>query len=387
MIDVNIPYGGKYDVESIIKYNYKEINVKLEAGVRTMCRPLSLTGYIPVDIRVFLRKEYPTEEQSSLKFYLEKFGLNSKDHMPYDVLFDIYAIARKIKKLSNGYKYINGVLEYNFDNIKINYNNTIDTSILAHDDDADDTDDDNDLTDNVTHNLTDNTIDDSADDSTKIILEDDLLKIKSINVKQTDISLTNVKQTDISLTKNDQKPKISYRETILNLKNALDRGELTDEIYYKSKLDAARVNKYCVEDSNRCHDLIRLKNIISDSREVSTLAFVSLYDSFYFANGMKVRNITIANGQEPPFNIKFSNISICKDEDGKYPGAMVLQPNKGLKISKLSIKERIAKAKKYNIDPSVLMTELIGLLPTHTADSVRVIDFVAASITCSFWFV
>jgi hypothetical protein len=44
-----------------------------------------------------------------------------------------------------------------------------------------------------------------------------------------------------------------------------------------------------------------------DKREVSKLAYCSLYDAFYRANGMKVRNLTISIGQRFPFNIRFTN--------------------------------------------------------------------------------
>jgi len=81
-----------------------------------------------------------------------------------------------------------------------------------------------------------------------------------------------------------------------------------------------------------------------DHREVSDFSYVSLYDAFYRANGVKVRNLTISTGQKRPFNIRFSNISNQNIEEGKYPGAFVFPPEKGLKVTKLSIEERIRKA-------------------------------------------
>jgi len=116
------------------------------------------------------------------------------------------------------------------------------------------------------------------------------------------------------------------------------------ENYKRLKKELADVNYYCVIDAQRCHDLMRVRSVIMDSREVSDFSYVSLYDAFYFADGMKVRNLTFAVGQKHPFNMRFSNIPKVKDSDEKYIGAFVYPPKKGLKISKLSIEERIRKA-------------------------------------------
>ena len=115
--------------------------------------------------------------------------------------------------------------------------------------------------------------------------------------------------------------------------------------------ELGEVAYYCVIDTERCHDLMRAKNVITDHRETSKLAYCSLFDAFYYADGMKVRNLTIAIGQRFPYNIRFSNITGGIDGDtGKYKGAFVIRPEKGLKISKLSIRERIRKAQEPNID-------------------------------------
>lgn len=120
--------------------------------------------------------------------------------------------------------------------------------------------------------------------------------------------------------------------------------ELIEE-YNKLKKSLADVNYYCVVDSQRCHDLVKIRSVIMDKREVSNLAYTSVYDAFYRADGMKVRNLTIAKGQKAPFNIKFTNIGNFSDNGKeKYPGAFVFPPRKGLKVTKLSVAERIKKA-------------------------------------------
>ncbi len=121
---------------------------------------------------------------------------------------------------------------------------------------------------------------------------------------------------------------------------------------YKSALDNPNKNtaeqmkevaNYCVIDAQRCHELMKIRNVLQDKREVANLSYTSIYDAFYYANGMKVRNLVIARGQLR--NLKLSNVQNKDDERGQYPGAWVFPPLKGLVTSKLSISERIAKAK------------------------------------------
>lgn len=100
------------------------------------------------------------------------------------------------------------------------------------------------------------------------------------------------------------------------------------------------ISEYCIIDSQRCHELMKIRSVIMDRREIAVMSFTSMYDSFYRANGMKVRNLVIARGQQ--LGIRFSNITNDVFHDtGKYPGAYVFPPKKGLVVSKLSIKELI----------------------------------------------
>ncbi len=127
----------------------------------------------------------------------------------------------------------------------------------------------------------------------------------------------------------------------------LNTNQWSDEevkSYETLKEQLGEINNYCVVDAQRCHDLMKIRCVIMDHREVSNLSFVSVYDAFYRANGMKVRNLTIAIGQQEPFCIRFSNISDGEATKDQYPGAYVFPPKKGLKISKLSMEERCKKA-------------------------------------------
>lgn len=84
---------------------------------------------------------------------------------------------------------------------------------------------------------------------------------------------------------------------------------------------------YCVIDAYRCQQLYVARSIVDDKRELSNMSYVSLYDSFYRANGMKVRNLIARYCNEN--GIMFSNAK-TNNEKIKYPGAWVFRPKKGL---------------------------------------------------------
>lgn len=234
-----VPWKSFSD-DVVMKYNFKKEHVKVEADMYADGYSLMMDGYIPIDVRTIFRKLYPTAESSSLKWFLSKNKLGSKEDMPYQTMFKIYAKMRKI---------------YNLEGVNFN--------------------------------------EEGSDFDFDINVDENIIKE-----------------------------------------------------YHELKEQMADVNKYCVVDALRCHELCKIRSVIMDHREVSNVAYTSVYDAFYRANGMKVRNLTIAVGQDKnlPFGIRFTNITNLVTEEGKYPGAYVFPPKKGLQISKLSIKERIKKA-------------------------------------------
>lgn len=94
------------------------------------------------------------------------------------------------------------------------------------------------------------------------------------------------------------------------------------------------VAEYCVVDGLRCHDLLVKTQYIRDKRQVGVLSFTSFDDCVYRANGMKVRQMIIAKAQSRAYHV--SNRAPKKVEVGKYPGAYVFPPKKGVATSKPS---------------------------------------------------
>ncbi len=125
------------------------------------------------------------------------------------------------------------------------------------------------------------------------------------------------------------------------------------------------VSHYCLVDTYKLQAMILKKNVIQDRREVATLSYTSLYDSFYYANGGKVRNLLMSIGYER--NLKFDTTlkvktPCCKEQcshrtnscyysnkstktcsDVKYPGAFVVPPIKGIVRPMLKIDEFLRK--------------------------------------------
>ncbi|PKY59825.1 ribonuclease H-like protein [Rhizophagus irregularis] len=72
--------------------------IKISAEDNFFSSFFKLPGCVPIDVRVCLKKRYPhseVEKEGSLKFFLQKCGLNAKVDMPYDKMWKIYSEAKK----------------------------------------------------------------------------------------------------------------------------------------------------------------------------------------------------------------------------------------------------------------------------------------------------
>ena len=85
---------------------------------------------------------------------------------------------------------------------------------------------------------------------------------------------------------------------------------------------------YCVVDAARCQALLVRRNVLGDLRGVADLAFVSLADAHYYAGGLKVCNLLAAHAWRRDILVGMATREGA--EAGKYPGAYVFPPEKGL---------------------------------------------------------
>jgi DNA polymerase elongation subunit (family B) len=101
------------------------------------------------------------------------------------------------------------------------------------------------------------------------------------------------------------------------------------------------VAHYCYIDAFRLHQLVLKNNIIQDRREISKISYTSIFDAFYRANACKVTNLIISEALDR--NLFVNNIKKEESEEekteSKYPGALVLNPKKGLISNVLTIQE------------------------------------------------
>jgi DNA polymerase elongation subunit (family B) len=94
--------------------------------------------------------------------------------------------------------------------------------------------------------------------------------------------------------------------------------------------DMADVAYYCVIDCIRPQQLYVKRAIIAEKRAISNKSYVTLYDGFYRAGGMKARNLL---GKEcAKNNIAFSNKSKHDSENTRnhFEGGWVFPPKRGL---------------------------------------------------------
>ncbi|CAI2198218.1 7065_t:CDS:2, partial [Funneliformis geosporum] len=88
---------GEEDLEEK-EYMGGLIKIKISAEDDFTSSFLKLPGCEPIDICVFLKKRFShseVEKKGSLKFFLQKFGLDSKTDMPYDKMWKIYSEMKK----------------------------------------------------------------------------------------------------------------------------------------------------------------------------------------------------------------------------------------------------------------------------------------------------
>ncbi|GES95250.1 DNA polymerase family B-domain-containing protein [Rhizophagus clarus] len=135
------------------------------------------------------------------------------------------------------------------------------------------------------------------------------------------------------------------------------KGRISDS----STENMHEIANYCTIDALRCQELAVRHNIINDYREVASIAYITLFDTHYYAIGTKVSNLLGAEAwtQDILFSMKTSD----QKASGKFPGAYVFPPVKGLENKRpvtgldfASLYPSIIMA--YNLSPEKMVSTL-----------------------------
>nr|QQV29337.1 DNA-directed DNA polymerase [Kaumoebavirus] len=151
-----------------------------------------------------------------------------------------------------------------------------------------------------------------------------------------------------SLDSKDHMP-IPWMWTICRkLEKLIKQGEdsVHPDVMRRWRLLMFYVLKYCLIDSVRCHDLLIKRTVVIDKRGVAKMTYISMYDAFFRADGMKVVNaIAGYTYKKDPnyFTTPYDPDALPRDlilidhrrrDTGgakvKFQGAFVLQPKKGI---------------------------------------------------------
>lgn len=311
----------------IMKNYFRSERVKVSAE-KTVDMPcvLMFPGSIDTDTMVMFETLYPRSEVGrgkSLNFYLRKNGLKGKEDMPYKEMFRIYERARAwVRRSSEINRNLTAVY---LDYLPINSIITVDavsfdttsTDAASNDEDA-----------LLTLCKTEESI---------IQIENIIAKIKTIpKEKYTTEDDIRVKECEkiISAARNAIKTgiikplNISTQKGAESIMKAMDLHDIEGEEF---KEEMELVGKYCVVDAFRCQQLYTKRTIVADKAEFANMSYVSLYDAFYRANGVKVEQLVgkMCVDATANFNIKFNKITPINIRM-KYPGAFVFVPIKGL---------------------------------------------------------
>jgi DNA polymerase elongation subunit (family B) len=264
-----------------IKGEDKKVNIKIAADISVDNTFFKAPGYINIDVRTVFRKLYPAAEKSSLAFFLEKNKLGGKEDMPYLTMFKIFKLMREFSTLSASAEYAK-ILAY------------VDGLIAEHGGDYK----------YFEHYPT------QSDDS-------DFDKISGTDIK------TKGKLAEFTSDTNETSTYYIERLTLAEMRELITKCD--------------KVVEYCNTDAQSCQNLLKVRNVVADFREMANISYTSMGDAVDRAGGMKVRNLVMARGRHLAFSTRV--IRKVKDER-KYPGALVIPPVKNLSRDHVIVKRR-----------------------------------------------
>lgn len=106
----------------------------------------------------------------------------------------------------------------------------------------------------------------------------------------------------------------------------------------------AQANDYCVIDAKRTFQLMNIRNIVGENIQRAAITRTTLRDSFFRANGVRVRNMVVGRGQELGYRFEVEKRVKAGEQ---FVGAFVMSPKTGLYTSQLTLRERIAHLARY----------------------------------------
>ncbi|CAG8678848.1 15646_t:CDS:2, partial [Acaulospora morrowiae] len=138
---------------------------------------------------------------------------------------------------------------------------------------------------------------------------------------------------------NSERNSLSHFLKMINLKGKMDLSHLVLRKYYRdckdgnvsaeeSKENMSEIAQYCMMDARHCQELMLKINVIDSYRKMSGISYVSIFDSYCYAGGIKVCNLLGTMACD--MNILINIIRNDNVKEGKYPGAYVYEPIKGL---------------------------------------------------------
>lgn len=265
-------------LENFVKFDItKNVNIKINAdSSHTAAMIMNVTGYLDIDIMPIFLKMYPkldVRKGASLNYFLSLNGLQSKEDMHYRTMFKIYARALALREAEHSCHCSSGVISPHGKNENIN--------MYKH-----------------------------CDLCAEIVKEIDCKQVPGS--KLSDPVYDSEQLLDSLL---DNKGNRLCCHCGKRPQNLLDMGD---------------VAYYCTIDCVRPQQLCLAQTVLNDKRGISDVSFCTLYNAYYNADGMKVRNLIAAECHM--LNVAFSGRAIQKHQAEKdhYPGAHVIPPKIGL---------------------------------------------------------
>ncbi len=97
-----------------------------------------------------------------------------------------------------------------------------------------------------------------------------------------------------------------------------------------SSKEMCTVAHYCYIDTVVLQKLLLKKNVVQDRREIGTMSYTSINDSFTIAGSARMCNLVMNRGAKLGYFFDTKHKPEVEDPDAKYPGAFVVPPIKGI---------------------------------------------------------